>query len=56
MRLSLSDLLELVGLALIAVAVGALAGPWWGALVAGVLLVVYANLRADDDETPPGAP
>lgn len=29
----------LVGLALVAVAVGALAGPWWGVLLAGVVLV-----------------
>lgn len=50
------DLLELLGLVLIAVAVGALAAPWWGVLVAGVLLVLYVNLRDDDgDATPPGA-
>ena len=51
----LSDLLEVLGLVLVALAVGALASPWWGVLTAGVLLVLYVNLRDGDAGSPPGA-
>lgn len=47
------DLLELAGLAGIAVAVGFLAGLWWGILVGSAALVLYVNLL---DGTPPSAP
>lgn len=40
----LAAALFVLGLVAIAVAVGALAGLWWGVLVAGVLLVVLAVL------------
>jgi membrane protein implicated in regulation of membrane protease activity len=40
----LAPVLFVLGLALVAVAVGALAGPWWGVLVAGVVLVALAVL------------
>ena len=40
----LASALFIVGLALIALAVGALAGPWWGVLLVGLVLVVLAVL------------
>jgi hypothetical protein len=36
---------QLLGLALIVLAVGVLAGPWWGVLLAGVLAFVGGMLR-----------
>lgn len=39
----------LVGLALVAIAVGALAGPWWGVLVAGIVLAGGGVLGASAD-------
>ncbi|MCP2265564.1 hypothetical protein ACFQHV_01020 [Promicromonospora thailandica] len=33
-----------LGLALVTVAVGVLAGPWWGVLLGGIFLVAYAVL------------
>jgi membrane protein implicated in regulation of membrane protease activity len=48
----LAPALFVVGLVLIALAVGAMAGPWWGVLLVGVALVALAVLtqRAADDE------
>lgn len=40
----LAAALFVVGLAAVALAVGALAGPWWGVLAAGVFLVVLGVL------------
>jgi hypothetical protein len=40
----LANTLFVLGLVAIAVAVGALAGLWWGVLAAGVLLVLLAVL------------
>ena len=56
MRVSLSDLCELVGLIRIAVAVGALCGAWWGVLVGGVELVLLgvATGRSDVGAVPAG--
>lgn len=42
MPLTVSNLGELLGVILIAVAIGALFGLWWGVLVVGGLLVAYA--------------
>lgn len=39
----------LVGLALVALAVGALAGLWWGVLVTGVVLAAGGVLGASAD-------
>lgn len=39
----------LVGLALVATAVGALAGPWWGVLVVGLVLAAGGVLGASAD-------
>lgn len=50
----ISDALEPIAFAGVAVSVGALAGAWWGALVGFVLLGVYAYLL-DDAPSPPGA-
>lgn len=52
----LAPALFVVGLVLIALAVGALAGPWWGVLLVGAALIALAVLtqRATDDE-PAGA-
>lgn len=36
---------QLLGLVLIVLAVGMLAGPWWGVLLAGVLVLVGGVLR-----------
>ena len=49
----ISDCLELIAFAGVAVSVGALAGAWWGALVGFVLLGVYAYLL-DDGAMPAG--
>lgn len=50
----LSDVVEIIGLVLIAVAVGALAGAWWGVLALGVAAVVY-GIALHDGGSPPGA-
>lgn len=42
----LAPVLLLAGLVLVALAVGALAGPWWGVLALGVALVAVAALLA----------
>jgi len=42
----LAPVLLLVGLGLVALAVGALAGPWWGVLAVGVALVAVAVIVA----------
>lgn len=47
MPLNLSDLCELGGLLVVAVAVGMLAGLWWGVLTAGVLFVAACELLGD---------
>lgn len=47
MRWSLLDLIEIVCLIAVAVAVGALAGVWFGVLAGGIEGVVYVNLLDD---------
>lgn len=49
----LAPALFVLGLVLVALAVGALAGPWWGVLLVGVALVGLAVLtqRAADGES-----
>ncbi|MCR6647786.1 MAG: hypothetical protein NVV70_06460 [Cellulomonas sp.] len=48
----LAPALFVVGLALVALAVGALAGPWWGVLLVGVVLVALAVLTQAADDAP----
>lgn len=55
--MSFSDWIELLGFVLVAVAVGFLAGFWWGVLVAGVLVValgVVLGVRAERVRVPDG--
>lgn len=47
------DLIEIVALVVAAVAIGALASPWWGVLAGCVEAVVYVNLL-DDNDPPAG--
>ncbi len=51
----LSTACELAGLVLVAAAVGALAGLWWGVLVAGVILVVLGIALGAPALRPPEA-
>lgn len=50
-NLDLSDACELFGLILVAVAIGALFGAWWGVFAGGIELVGYGFLL--DDGVPP---
>lgn len=52
----LAAALFVAGLVLLVVAIGGLAGPWWGALAAGAFLVVLGVLTAADDRQRRPAP
>jgi hypothetical protein len=48
--------LFLVGLTLVAAAVGVLAGPWWGILLAGIFLTALGVLGTAFEMAPGGRP
>lgn len=51
----MADAILALGVLLVAIAVGALAGIWWGVLFVGVVLIVYAVVDAREALVAPPA-